>query len=197
VRYTLSVESANNRTQILHAALDLFASRGYDASGVQEIVQAVGITKPTLYHYFGSKQGLLDALLTEQSRDLLRDLEAAARYQGNLPVTLDRVVAVYLAFAAAQPAFCRFLLSLLFVPPASEAHGPASRVTEAQRRLLETMFQAAARDHGNMRGWHTQYAWSLMGVLAAYMLLVVNQQLEPTARLRRNIVRKFSHGIYS
>ncbi|MGH2583774.1 MAG: TetR/AcrR family transcriptional regulator [Dehalococcoidia bacterium] len=191
------MQPTNNRAQILRAALDLFASRGYDASGVKEIVEAVGITKPTLYHYFGSKQGLLDALLTEHSCDFLRDLEAAARYEGNLPVTLDRVVAMYLAFAAAQPAFCRFLLSLLFAPPASDAHGPAARVTEAQRQLLEAMFQAASRDHGNMRGWHTQYAWSLLGVLAAYMLLVVNQQLEPTARLRRDIVRKFSHGIYS
>ena len=32
-----------------------FMPRGYDAVGVQEIAQKAGITKPTLYYYFGSK----------------------------------------------------------------------------------------------------------------------------------------------
>ncbi len=34
-------------------------ANGYDAMGIQRIVEAARITKPTLYHYFGSKQGLL------------------------------------------------------------------------------------------------------------------------------------------
>ncbi len=55
----------DNRSTLLKCALDLFAARGYDGVGVQEIVEAAGVTKPTLYHYFGSKQGLLQALLEE------------------------------------------------------------------------------------------------------------------------------------
>ena len=53
----------DNRSKILSCALKLFSARGYDAVGVQEIVDAAGITKPTLYHYFGSKRGLLETLL--------------------------------------------------------------------------------------------------------------------------------------
>ena len=45
----------DNRAEILNAALDLFHARGYDAVGVQEIVDRAGVTKPTLYYYFGSK----------------------------------------------------------------------------------------------------------------------------------------------
>ena len=52
----------DNRAEILNAALDLFHARGYDAVGVQEIVERAGVTKPTLY-YFGSKLGLLKSLL--------------------------------------------------------------------------------------------------------------------------------------
>ena len=52
----------DNRSAILSNALRLFAARGYDAVGIQEIVDEAGITKPTLYHYFGSKQGLLESL---------------------------------------------------------------------------------------------------------------------------------------
>ena len=47
----------DNRAKILACAMQLFAARGYDAVGVQEIVDAVGIAKPTLYHFFGSKAG--------------------------------------------------------------------------------------------------------------------------------------------
>ena len=67
----------DNRSNILLCALRLFATRGYDAVGVQEIVVAAGITKPTLYHYFGSKQGLLDALLKEYFDQLYREVKSA------------------------------------------------------------------------------------------------------------------------
>ena len=48
-----------NKERIMECALDLFYAKGYDAVGVQEIVEKAGITKPTLYYYFGSKLGLL------------------------------------------------------------------------------------------------------------------------------------------
>src|SRR6187397_1144886 len=50
--------------RILSTALDLFAVKGYDATSVREICEAAAITKPTLYHFFGSKDGVLQALMT-------------------------------------------------------------------------------------------------------------------------------------
>lgn len=46
------------RDRILDAALMQFATRGYDATSVREIVAAVGCTKPALYYHFGSKEDL-------------------------------------------------------------------------------------------------------------------------------------------
>ncbi|MCX3063817.1 TetR/AcrR family transcriptional regulator [Streptomyces sp. GXMU-J5] len=45
--------------RLLAAATRLFADRGYDRTSVQEIVEAAGVTKGALYHYFGSKEDLL------------------------------------------------------------------------------------------------------------------------------------------
>ncbi|MET9295521.1 TetR/AcrR family transcriptional regulator [Streptomyces sp. NPDC003077] len=45
--------------RLLDAATRLFAERGYDRTSVQEIVEAAGVTKGALYHYFGSKEDLL------------------------------------------------------------------------------------------------------------------------------------------
>jgi TetR/AcrR family transcriptional regulator len=50
------------RDRIIGTALDLFSRRGYEGTGIQEIVDGAGVTKPSLYYHFGSKQGLLEAL---------------------------------------------------------------------------------------------------------------------------------------
>ena len=72
----------NNRITILNCALELFAARGYDAVGVQEIAEGAGITKPTLYHYFGSKQGLLKTLVDGYAEPFYQAVSQAADYHG-------------------------------------------------------------------------------------------------------------------
>ena len=64
----------SNREELLNCALNLFAARGFDAVGVQEVADAAGLKKPTLYHYFGSKSGLLRTLLTENFAGLFASL---------------------------------------------------------------------------------------------------------------------------
>ena len=45
--------------RLMAAATRLFSEHGYDRTSVQEIVEAAGVTKGALYHYFGSKDDLL------------------------------------------------------------------------------------------------------------------------------------------
>ena len=61
------------KEKILSCAEELFYLKGYDGTGVQEIAGQAGITKPTLYYYFGSKRGLLDQLLETKFNKLLRE----------------------------------------------------------------------------------------------------------------------------
>ncbi len=46
------------RTRILDVATHLFATKGYGSTSVREVVEAAGVTKPTLYYYFDSKAAL-------------------------------------------------------------------------------------------------------------------------------------------
>ena len=59
---------AGNRAELIDRALELFAAYGYDGVGVQNVCEAAGVTKPTLYHYFQSKRGLLEALMRASDR---------------------------------------------------------------------------------------------------------------------------------
>src|SRR5512136_2109152 len=110
----------NNREKILTCALELFTRRGYDAVGVQEVADAAGLKKPTLYHYFGSKSGLLKTLLAAHFDELFAALEKAADYQGDVKMTLTAVCAAYFDFAQKNPAFYRMQLAMWFSPPDSD-----------------------------------------------------------------------------
>lgn len=56
------------RERLLTEALRLFTSRGFSATSVREIVEAAGVTKPVLYYYFGSKEGLYLEIMEGISR---------------------------------------------------------------------------------------------------------------------------------
>ena len=49
----------DQREMILHHAAELFARRGYPATSMNEVAEACGLSKPTLYHYFRDKYNLL------------------------------------------------------------------------------------------------------------------------------------------
>ncbi|HEX2187837.1 MAG TPA: helix-turn-helix domain-containing protein [Longimicrobiaceae bacterium] len=187
----------SNRTALLERALELFAGRGYDAVGVQEVCAAAGVAKPTLYHYFGSKRGLLEALLEERYAPSVARFVEFARYAGDLPRTLEEVVGAYFRFAEEEPALCRLVLALWFASPESEAAGAIAPLLEAQRRSVEDLFAAAARDHGNMRGRERTYALTLLGMVHAHVALALAGRLELDAEVARRAVHQFSHGIYS
>ncbi len=187
----------DSRSALLRAALRLFASRGYEAVGVQEIASATGLTKPTLYHFFGSKQGLLDALFSEYAAQLDREIAEAAVYEGDLQHTLDRVAATYIDFAAREPDGYGLELALYFAPRQSPARAVAAQHYARRQSLLERVFTAAVNEHGNLRGREKRYAVSLVGVLNSYIALQLDGEVIITDRLRHDIVHQFSHGIYS
>jgi AcrR family transcriptional regulator len=187
----------DNRSALLQCALDLFSSRGYDAVGVQEIVDAVGVTKPTLYHYFGSKQGLLQALLDEYASALAARLREAADYQGDLTGSLIGVAKAYFGFALVNPTFYRMQLSLWFAPVESEPFRATAARNVEQHEIIDTLFVKAEKDHGNMRGRHQAYALTFVGMLNTYIILWLNGYAPLEDDLVYRAVHQFEHGIYS
>ena len=97
---------------LLDAALDLFYAKGYDAVGVQEIVDRAGVTKPTLYYYFGSKIGLLRNLLERGYNILEKGVLEASRMNANLPEVLYKVAREFFDYAASHEKFYLFMLAL-------------------------------------------------------------------------------------
>ena len=70
---------AGARERLLAAALQLFNEKGYAAASVREIVHSAGVTKPVLYYYFGSKEGIYLELM-QSSYGTFETLAAGSVY---------------------------------------------------------------------------------------------------------------------
>jgi AcrR family transcriptional regulator len=64
------------RAEVIDVAAALFTRRGYQRTGMEDIASEVGLAKPSLYHYFPSKQVILWAVFQETMR-LLRERRVA------------------------------------------------------------------------------------------------------------------------
>ncbi len=70
---------AARKREFLEVALCLFSEQGYDGTTIQDIIDAVGVSKGTFYHYFGSKQDVVEELardLTERMAPLIEEIAA-------------------------------------------------------------------------------------------------------------------------
>jgi AcrR family transcriptional regulator len=135
------------RQRVLDAGLELFGERGYHAASIAEIGERAGIAKSVLYHHFGSKAGLFEAIAETQTRDLLAHVASALppdRSEPRLRAGLD----AYLGFLAERPAAWRLLLR---DPPADAALIKVHERLAAEReRALGELLAGSAklRDQG-------------------------------------------------
>jgi AcrR family transcriptional regulator len=65
-------DAARNRAAILHAAERLLTEQGSDQVSIEDVAQAAGVGKGTVFHRFGSRSGLMRALV-EQRIEAFRD----------------------------------------------------------------------------------------------------------------------------
>lgn len=69
--------------EILDAAAEIFREKGYEATSTQDIAEAVGLLKGSLYYYIDSKEDLLFAIIDEAYKGALATLERSKALQGN------------------------------------------------------------------------------------------------------------------
>lgn len=91
--------------RVFEAARDLFYQRGIRAVGVDEIVCEAGVTKPSLYRNFASKDDLIVACLKEFTKEGFEKMEAVIANAGPDPRDRLRAIIAYKAADMAQPGF--------------------------------------------------------------------------------------------
>ncbi|MGR2738019.1 TetR/AcrR family transcriptional regulator [Billgrantia sp. Q4P2] len=77
------------RAKLIRAAREAFAAKGYAAASMDDITADAGLTRGALYHNFGGKQGLLQAVVDQIDREMVARMlaaqdQAASRWDGLL-----------------------------------------------------------------------------------------------------------------
>lgn len=121
---------------LLRAGLTLFAEKGYASTSVREIVERAGVTKPVLYYYYRSKEGLFHAMLDSaaamQEELLLEVLEVPGTVQERLLALCRRI---YQGVSEHKSLF-RLIHNLLFGPPQG---APPYDLQAFHRRMAEVI----------------------------------------------------------
>jgi len=168
--------------RILLRALELFSQKGYDATSVREICEAAGVTKPTLYHFYGSKEGVYRAIVEGSLERFRAEMALALSRDGTLRERLVRMATAYVAATLREPVLARFIMALIHNPPRS---APATDFVGFYERLLAEVARAleVARGRGEIAAGPTDIRLLVfMGALGEAMhgfLLVGRPELTP------------------
>jgi AcrR family transcriptional regulator len=192
---TQGERKAETRSRLIAAAADLFARKGFHAVSAEAVADAADRTTGALYSHFGSKDGLLLALVEQWLE------ESAARIEAIVEVAPDldgRLLALWRGWSAPHEEhgdawmLLEFELWLHAARDADFAHRLAERYA-VYRRQMATPLAAWVRDDG--LGRLTDAQRTAADVIALLLGLVMQQRVDPTALTDDDIVASLRASI--
>jgi AcrR family transcriptional regulator len=137
----------DQREQILARASKLFARRGYTATSMNEVADACGVSKPSLYHYFQDKQHLLLEIAAAHVARLGALVDEVAAETHAPEARVRRLISAFLdVYAGAQAEHRVLTEDVRFLPPADRR-----RVLEGERRVVAAFADAIAAVRPELR----------------------------------------------
>lgn len=136
------------RRRLLAASRELLRRVGYENVTMKGLAEAAGVTAPTLYNTFGSKDELLFEAVLEHYEQLLEEAGPATGVRG-----LDRVIAILTSTAETmirEPQYVQTLMDSFRSRPGARALGRALRL-EGLQALVEAVEEM--RSDGDLQEW--------------------------------------------
>jgi AcrR family transcriptional regulator len=113
-RVRISKEYDERLKELLEAAQELFFQKGYHHVSIKDIIDKVGVAKGTFYHYFKSKEDLLDRLVEQFSKNALARVTRALDEARDLNV-LEKLNVFFIATRDAKAESKELMLLLMKV----------------------------------------------------------------------------------
>jgi AcrR family transcriptional regulator len=136
---------AERERQMIEVAEQVFSARGYAAASMDEIAELVGVSKPMLYEYFNSKEGLLLACI-RQSRAVLREVtEQATVGATSAEDALRRGLLAFFVFIRERRqawSLLRHEMALIGTPAAEEVEETRRQQTDLIAALMSGHFDS-------------------------------------------------------
>lgn len=136
-----SEASAKTRSRLLDAALTQFSQKGYAATGIREILQAAGVTQPTLYHHFNDKASVLLALIEQHYGESQKRLAEILATEPSVAGKLTVFVTSSFEHCCLDPRVPRLMFQTYFGPTVPEIDGVLDKLTEQRFRLVVAVME--------------------------------------------------------
>jgi AcrR family transcriptional regulator len=132
-------------SQILDVAADIFHRRGYDATSMQDIADAVGILKGSLYHYITSKEDLLFGIVEQMLQELTPHLGRWRTLEGDSLTRIATFIEEYVLHIIRN----RVKIAVLFQEFSALSGGRRAKVLQFQRQydvFLRELIESGQKD---------------------------------------------------
>ncbi|MGC0419819.1 TetR/AcrR family transcriptional regulator [Embleya sp. AB8] len=133
-------QRGDTRRRVRETALTLFADKTYGATTLQDIADAMGVTKAALYYYFRTKDEILADLVEPTAEALEAILDRAEGQAGSPAATRELLLAMGELYAADR----RLLAVLLFDRTFKSQPVLGARVMECRRRTQLALVRGSA-----------------------------------------------------
>lgn len=102
--------SATPRQQVMDAALNLFAERGYFNTSIPDLVGASGVSTGSIYHHFGDKEGVAKALFDSTVERMEKALEDICQQHPTTKARCRAIIKMLFAITESEPELMKFML---------------------------------------------------------------------------------------
>lgn len=134
-----SVPEPEKRRRILHAAVKVFAERGYHGCRIADVARAAGVAYGLVYHYFQNKDELLESVFAEQWAIFIRGLESIDAGPGTAADKIAGLFGFVFDVYKTAPAAVRVLILEAARTPQGLRAGSTRETFEAAVRLLASI----------------------------------------------------------
>lgn len=123
--------TSDTRTRLLDAAADLIAADPGEDFSLRAVCDAVGVKMPTLYHFFGNKQGLIEAVI-DRGFEMYLGQKAAMETSGDPIQDIRNGWDAHIAFGLGNPGFYTLMYGTVRPGYSPEAQSRAGDLLRAQ-----------------------------------------------------------------
>lgn len=186
-----------DKRQIFKTAADVFARKGYHQTTVDEIAQAIGVAKGTIYNHFENKEDLYLAVIENGVNNLKEGLQEAVAGGATAPDRIKRLIGYQLGFYEEEKELVYLFLTELFTNDKKKGLLATRKLTECLQVIRSVIEEGVAE--GSLEAVDPEVATtSLFGMVTISALHYLSYfQPIPKEKVAATIEQIFFKGIGS
>ncbi len=180
------------REQLVAVGRSLFATKGFDATSVEEIASKAGVSKPVVYEHFGGKEGLYAVVVDREVQSLVGSLQNSLTSSEHPREILEQATLTLLDYIEANSDGFRVLVR---DAPDDRTSGSFSSVmgdvAAKVEHILAEQFDKSRMD----RSWAPLYAQMMVGLIAQVGQWWLDERRMPKDVVAAHVVNLVWNGV--